>query len=52
MIDIRHKDGYVLHTVDADTLVGADLGGVDLSGANLCGKDLKEAYLVGESCRS
>ena len=42
-IEIRRRDtGVVLHTVNADTLRGANL-----TGAYLCGADLKGAYLTG-----
>lgn len=55
-IEIKHRyTGAVLHTVDADTLNGADLYGAnlrwadltraDLRGANLGGADLREANL-------
>jgi hypothetical protein len=40
MIEIRHKDGAVLHTVNFDTLSGANL-----SKANLCEADLRRASL-------
>ena len=50
MIEIRHKDGAVLHTVNFDTLSGAnlskaDLRGASLSKANLRGADLRWASL-------
>ena len=50
MIEIRHKDGAVLHTVNFDTLSGAnlskaDLRWADLRGANLSKADLREADL-------
>jgi hypothetical protein len=50
MIEIRHKDGAVLHTVNFDTLSGADLRGAslreaDLRGADLCGANLSKADL-------
>ena len=51
MIEIKHKDtGAVLHTVEADTLSGADLRWADLSeatlsGAHLTGADLRWADL-------
>ena len=35
MIEIKNLHGNVIHTVDADTLFGADLRGVDLQQANL-----------------
>jgi uncharacterized protein YjbI with pentapeptide repeats len=57
MIEIKNRDGTLLHTVDADVLrevnlSGADLNGADLSeaylfGANLNGADLSEANLYG-----
>lgn len=40
MIEIRDKDGAVLHTVHADTLRWANLSGAKLSGANLRGAKL------------
>ena len=62
-IEIKHRfTGDVLHAVDADNLIGADLSGADLSdadlsgaylsganlsGANLIGADLSDAYLSG-----
>ena len=52
-IEIRRRDtGAVLHTVDADTLIRADLrradlSGADLTGTNLCGASLCGAYLTG-----
>ncbi len=52
MIKIRHKiTGDVLHTVDADTLAGANLSGADLSGANLRGANLRGADLRGANLR-
>jgi hypothetical protein len=45
MIEIRSRDGAVLHTVDADTLRGADLSWADLRGANLRGANLRWADL-------
>ena len=45
MIEIRDKDGAVLHTADADTLRWADLRGADLRGADLSGADLRGADL-------
>jgi uncharacterized protein YjbI with pentapeptide repeats len=53
MIEIKHKlTGAVLRTVDADSLVGANLYGANLDGAdlrraNLGGADLEVAYLEG-----
>ena len=45
-IEIKHRDtGVVLHTVNAETLRGADLTGAYLSGACLNGADLTEANL-------
>lgn len=47
-IEIKHRQtGEVLYTVDADTLVGADLRKVDLSYADLSGRDLRRADLSG-----
>ena len=46
-IEIRHRDtGAVLHTVNADTLRGADLSRTDLTGADLTEADLRGAYLT------
>ena len=50
MTEIKNKDGAVLRTVDADTLIGANLRwanlrGADLREANLSGANLSEAYL-------
>jgi hypothetical protein len=45
MIEIRHKDGAVLHTVNFDTLSGANLSKADLFGADLFGADLRWANL-------
>jgi|688.fasta_scaffold747850_2 hypothetical protein len=48
MIEIRHRDtGVVLHTVNAETLRGADLDGANLRGANLIGAYLSGADLTG-----
>ena len=47
MVEIKHADGRVLVTVDADTLSGADLSGADLSWADLRGADLRGADLRG-----
>jgi hypothetical protein len=47
MIEIRHKDGAVLHTVNFDTLSGANLRKADLRGASLIGADLRRADLCG-----
>jgi hypothetical protein len=47
MIDIKRKDGSVLRTIDADSLVGANLRGADLQGANLQGASLRLANLQG-----
>ena len=46
MIEIRDKDGAVLHTADADTLRWADLRWADLSGADLREADLRGAKLA------
>jgi hypothetical protein len=66
MIEIRHKDGAVLHTVNFDTLSGAnlskadlrwadlrwaDLSGANLSWANLSKADLRWADLRGANLR-
>ena len=56
MIEIKHTDGRVLVTVDADTLRGADLRGAnlrgaDLRGTNLSGADLRWANLSGADLR-
>ena len=56
MIEIKHREtGAILHTVNAETLSGAnlwgaylslaDLSGADLSGAKLSGADLSRADL-------
>jgi hypothetical protein len=63
MIEIKNRfTGEVIKTIDADTLIGADLNGADLrgaylsyaylsgadlSGANLSGADLRGADLIG-----
>jgi hypothetical protein len=57
MIEIKNRDGALLHTVDADVLreaylSAANLNGADLSeaylfGANLSGANLSGAYLSG-----
>ena len=47
MVEIKHRDGRLLVTVDADTLFGADLFGADLRGANLRRANLSEANLSG-----
>ena len=62
MIEIKHKDGRVLATVEADTLRGAnlrganlrwaDLRGADLSGANLFEANLSWANLSGADLRA
>ena len=47
-IEIKHRNtGAVLHTVDADTLRGADLSGASLRGAILTWADLSRANLRG-----
>jgi hypothetical protein len=61
MIEIRSRDGAVLHTVDADTLRRANLYGAnlreadlyvaDLYGANLYGANLRGADLYGANLR-
>lgn len=51
-IEIKHRyTGAVLHTVDADTLIRASLGGADLTGANLTGAYLRGADLSGAHLR-
>ena len=51
-IEIRRRDtGVVLHTVNADTLRGANLSGADLRGANLRGANLSGADLRGANLR-
>ena len=47
MIEIKSIGGAVLHTVDADSLVGANLRGAGLRGADLRGADLRGAGLRG-----
>lgn len=42
MIEIKHKDGTVIRTIDASTLRWADLRGADLTGAYL-----RRAHLIG-----
>lgn len=47
MISIKNRyTGAVLLTVDAETLVRADLSSANLTGANLNGADLSGAYLT------
>jgi len=46
MVEIKHKQtGEVLATIDADSLVGADLRDMRLNGADLRGADLSDANL-------
>ena len=46
MIEIKHRyTGEVILTVDADTLVGADLSGKDLSYSDLRDSDLRDSDL-------
>ena len=45
MVEIKHRDGRVLVTVEADTLREANLRGADLSGADLSWADLSWADL-------
>ena len=45
MVEIKHRDGRVLVTVEADTLREANLRGADLREANLRGADLRWANL-------
>ncbi len=52
MITIKHKvTGAVLHSVNANTLRGADLSGANLRRANLSEAYLSEAYLSGANLR-
>ena len=46
-IEIKNKQGKVIHTVNANTLVGVNLRGANLIGANLRGADLRDADLEG-----
>ena len=51
-IEIKHRDtGVVLHTVNAETLRGADLSGANLSKAYLPEANLREADLTGANLR-
>ncbi len=43
MIQIKNKQGEVIHTVEAKTLVGANLCDADLCGANLSGANVSGA---------
>jgi pentapeptide repeat protein len=45
MREIKSLDGVVIYRVEADTLRGVRLSGVDLSCANLRGADLRDSYL-------
>ena len=45
-IQIKNHAGEVLHTVDADTLRGADLSNLNLVGAKLPATDLSGANLI------
>jgi len=46
-VEIKHRStGAVLHTVEADTLSGANLTGADLRGAYLSGANLNKACLA------
>ena len=48
MIEIKHRTtGEVLHTVNADSLIGADLTDAKLTGADLYGVNLTGAKLTG-----
>jgi uncharacterized protein YjbI with pentapeptide repeats len=48
MIEIRHlTTGAVLHTVDADTMLGVDLSRANLVQSDLSGASLIEANLIG-----
>src|SRR5690349_16408832 len=52
MIEIKHRtNGKVLLTVDAETLVGADLSGASLRNADLMKMDLGNADLRGADLR-
>jgi hypothetical protein len=47
-IEIKHRSTTaVIHTLDADTLIGANLHGANLHGANLTGANLHGANLHG-----
>jgi hypothetical protein len=46
MIGIKNKSGKVIHTVDADSLIGADLSGAKLTDAKLTVADLTDADLT------
>lgn len=46
-MDIKNKEGEVIHAVPGDTLAGADLSGADLIGANLEGANMRDANLEG-----
>lgn len=51
MIEIRHKEtGAVLHRLEADTLQGAKLAGLNLCSADLHGANLAGADLTGVVC--
>ena len=50
-MDIKNKEGEVIHAVLGDTLAGADLSGADLIGANLEGANLIGANLEGANMR-
>jgi uncharacterized protein YjbI with pentapeptide repeats len=52
MIEIKNYNGTVIHTVDADSLIRADLRSADLRSANLSGADLRSADLSGANLRS
>src|SRR5438034_477839 len=45
MREIKSLDGVVIYRVQADTLRGVRLSGVDLSRANLRGADLRDSHL-------
>jgi uncharacterized protein YjbI with pentapeptide repeats len=52
VIEIRHRTtGGVLHRLEANTLAGADLTGINLCNADLVGMDLRGAILTGSVCR-
>jgi uncharacterized protein YjbI with pentapeptide repeats len=45
-VEIKHRNtGAVLHAVDSDVLIGADMRGLDLRGAQLSGQRLRGANL-------
>lgn len=46
-VQIKDKAGTVLHTLDTDTLYGAELQGLSLAGADFRGKRLPHANFEG-----